>query len=158
MKTTLLLLICAGSLFAQTPRGTYVYEKTTSLSSSAEKVTLHLPSNSIRTAQPVAVTVYCTADVVATLSRDGTAPTATAGTAIKLNATNSSGAIPTASAVPYYSSNVGTSTTIKTYNIPGGVEYPISLGDKSLRPGENISLGTDSITGSCSIFFLWREN
>jgi len=151
MKLALLLLFSTIA-FAQSSKGTFGYEKETSLSGAAETVTLHLPTGSTRTAKLVGATVYCSVVCTATLKRDGTAPTTTAGTAVKLNTASDA-----ASVVPYHTSNVGTSTAIKIYNIAAGEEKVIDLSDKGLLAAENVTLVTSSITGTARIYFQWRE-
>jgi len=147
----ILLLLLSITAYAQNTKGTYAYEKETSLSTAAETVSLHLPAGS-RTAKFVGATAYCSVTCTVTLKRDGTAPTTTAATAVKLNTTSSG-----ASVVPYYSSNVGTSTTVKTYTLSAGEEKVIDLADKGLLGGENVTLVTSSITGTARLYFQWRE-
>lgn len=152
MKLWIALLVAALAI-AQGPRGNYTYQKSTSLSGAAETVTIHLPSSAgSRTVKFVGASVYCSVACTATLARDGTAPTTTAGTVVKLNSTDS-----TASAVPYHTSNVGAGTTIKTYTIPAASEIPIEFDLKGLKLGENVTLSTNSITGDVRIFFQWQE-
>lgn len=151
MKALLLILAAVGA-FGQSARGTYAYEKETSLSSAAEKVTIQIASGSNRTARMVAATGYCSVACTLTLVRDGTAATGTAGTVIKLN----SGA-PSSGVSVYHTSNVGSGTTIKTYTLSAGQEIIIDLGDKGLIAGENVTLQTSTITGTARIYFQWRE-
>lgn len=143
-----LALAIAGALLAQSPRGEYSYERTTS--GSSEKVTLHLATGSERTARGVAATIYCASAATAALSRDGAAPTTTAATAVKLNSD-----APTAAVVPYHTSNAGAGTSIKNYNIAAGQEYLIDLTAMGLLAGGNISL-TPNLSG-CRVYFQWRE-
>lgn len=152
MKIITLVLIFSASVYAQSVRGQYAYEKETSLTSAAETVTIHLATGSSRTARMVGATAYCSVACTVTLKRDGTAPTATAATATKLNTTTAAAGV-----VPYYSSDVGTSTTLKTYTLSAGEEKVIDLSDKGLLPGENLTLVTSSITGTARLFFQWRE-
>lgn len=148
-----MILLLALSLLAQGPRGNYTYQKSTSLSSAAETVTIHLPSSAgSRTVKFVGISIYCSVACTATLARDGTAPTTTAGTVVKLNSTDA-----TASAVPYHTSNVGAGTTIKTYTVPAASEIPIEFDLKGLKLGENVTLSTNSISGDVRIFFQWQE-
>lgn len=155
MRIAICAILCAVSLFAQTPRGVYTHERTTT--GSSEKVTLHLPAaSSDRTARLVAVSVYCVTACTAALTRDGTAPTATAATATKLNASSTTSTIvPAAAVIPYNASNVGAGTTIKNYNIAATEEKVIELEDKGLIPGENITI-TPSLSGA-RVFWMWRE-
>lgn len=139
-------------LSAQATRGVFTYEKTTSLSGAAETVTIHLASNSNRTAKMLAATVYCSVACTATLSRDGTAPTGTAGTVVQLNSTSESSGVQI-----YHTSDVGAGTTIKTYTLAAGEEKVIDLYEKGITAGKNLTLATNSITGTARIFFQWRE-
>lgn len=147
---TLLAVLLAVSATAQT-RGTFSYEKETSLSGAAETVTIHLPLASSRTVQFVGATVYCSVACTFTLTRDGTAPTNTAGTAVAVNSGGSAGA------VPYHTSNVGAGTQIKKYNVAAGEEKSIDLQDKGLTAGGNLTITTSSITGTARVYFQWRE-
>lgn len=152
MKRVLLVILTVSLLLAQ-GRGVYTYEKATTLSAAAEVVTVHLASGSQRTVQFIAATVYCSVACTATMERNGTAPTATVGAV----STDWGGGSIAASAVPYYSSNVGSPTVGKTYNIAAGEEKPIDMVNVGLRAGQNITLRTSSITGNARIFFEWRE-
>ena len=151
MKHLIALICCACSLFGQAAKGTYTYEKETSLSGAAETVTIHLPAGN-RTVRFVGATVYCSVACTVTLSRDGPAPTTTAGTATRLNITNSG-----ATAVPYHTSNVGATAPLKNYNLAATEEKIIDLVDKGLIPGENLTLATSAITGTARIYFQWKE-
>lgn len=141
----LLLLPCSfGS-------GVYTYEKSTTLSSAAETVTIHLPTGSNGTVKFLGASVYSSVATSFTLERDGSAPTATAVTPAEMNG----GA--TGEARAYHTSNVGSSTTIKTYNVFAADEKRIDLPEKGLTAGQNLTIRTASMTGSVRIFIQWME-
>jgi hypothetical protein len=151
MRVVFILAAAAVQLLAQSSRGTFAYEKETALTAASEKVTLAMPTGG-RTAKLIGATVYCSAAATFTLSRDGTAPTGTLATAVKLNTTSAS-----ASARVYHTSDAGAGTTIKTYTCAAGSEIGIDLPDKGLLASENISIASNSITGTVRIYFQWRE-
>jgi hypothetical protein len=144
-------LLSAVAAFGQY-RGVYGYQKVSALTAAAETVTIFLP-----TTQPgrqvlfVGATVYCSVACTFTVERDGTTPTATAGTAVELNGGMA------ATAIPYHTSNVSTTTTIKNYDVTPTQELSIDLLDKSLVPGKSLTIRTNAITGTVRIYIHWRE-
>ncbi len=150
MRTALLFLAFAATLLSQDSQ-TYTYEKETSLSGAAETVTVHLPSTANKTAQFVGAEVYCSVACTAELLRDGSAPTTTAATVVPLNGS------PNPAATVFHTSNVGAGTHIKYYTIAAGGKEVIDLSDKGLTVGKNLTLKTNSITGTARIYIQWRE-
>ena len=148
MVRLIVLLLLAGIASAQS---VYTYEKATAATTS-EKVTIHLPADSVSSIRFVGATAYCSAGGTATLTRDGTAPTTTLATVVKLN--NNAA---TSAARAYHASNVGSGTHIKTYNLAAGFEQAIELPDKSLLPGENLTIATSCTSGDNRIYFQWRQ-
>lgn len=146
----ILLLLFAPLAFGQDVN-TYTYEKETSLSGAAETVTVHLPSTANKTVQFVGAEVHCSVACTVELKRDGTAPTTTAATVVPLNGS------PHPAATVFHTSNVGSSTHIKYYTVAAGSSASIDLTDKGLTVGKNLTLGTNSITGTARIYFQWRE-
>lgn len=145
-------VVSQGRLLAQ-GRGVFSYEKATTLSGTAEVVTIHLAAGSQRTVTFIAASVYCSVACTATIERNGVAPTATVGAP----SGDWAGGSIVASAVPYYSSNVGSPTVGKTYSIDAGQERAINMTNVGLRAGQNITIRTSSITGNVRIFLEWRE-
>lgn len=150
MKRLATLFLLVGLAPAQIWQN-YTYEKSTSLSSAAETVTIHLPTGSDKTVKFVGASVYCSVACTFTLERDGTAPTTTIATPPELNGGTSG------SARAYHTSNVGSSTVIKNYTVAAGTEFGILLSEKGLTAGTNLTIRTSSITGTARIFFQWRE-
>ena len=153
MKTLILFLAAASMAFGQ---HVYTYEKETSLSGAAETVTVQLPTGSNKTVQLIGAEVYCSVACTPELLRDGTAATTTAGTVVPLNVHTTT---PAAAATVFHTSNVGSGggTHIRYYTVPAGTTVSIDLSDKGLTPGKNITLKTNSITGTARIYFQWRE-
>lgn len=141
----LFALMIASPMFGQA----WIYETTTT------KATVAAPSNTSNTITfnclGCGASVYCSSASTATLSRDGTAPTATEGTPITLNGSDST--VSAADIRVYTASNVGAGTTLKTYTIAAGEEKNIDLTQFGLTKGKNVSIGTDN---SCRITFLGR--
>lgn len=148
MRILVALAFCA--VLGAQQRGVYTHARTTA--GTSEKVTLHLPTaSSNRTVRLVGVMVYCATACTAPLSRDGTAPTVTAATATKLNASAATPAV-----VPYNASDVGSGTAIKTYRISAGQDLVIDLSQKTMLPGNNITIAP-SISGA-EVLWMWGEN
>lgn len=133
--------------------GVYTYEKETSLSSGQEKVTIHLPSSAGGTVTFIGATIRSSVAGKFEMLRDGTAPTATAVTPTELNG-GASG-----EARAYYSSNVGSGTHVKYYDLLASIETGIDLPYKNLTPGKNLTIQSPaSFTGEVRIFIQWRES
>jgi hypothetical protein len=96
--------------------------------------------------------VSCSAAQTATLSWNGTAATATAGTAKLIPPT-----VKPPNATIWTASNVGTGTVAATYPIAAGGSQNIDLSKYSMGAngtGNNITVST---TGNCTISFMWQE-
>jgi len=77
MRRLLIGLVFAGVLLAQ--RGTYTVERKSSLSSTAEVITVQLETSATTvTVQMAEASVYCSAQCEVTLERSGTLATTTA--------------------------------------------------------------------------------
>ena len=150
MKYLILMLAFVGSAFAADEKDHYVATATTTA------LTLQQPAGNIGRqitfpTDPVAgATVSCAAAQTATISWNGTAASATAGTEVKLpGTTNSSGM------TVWTASNVGSGTTGPAYPISAGVPVSIWLGwfrFGSTGSSTNITITT---TGSCTISFFY---
>lgn len=152
MLRAILLVLMAIPALAQ---GTYWVEVETSLSGAAEAVTVHRPStNGSRNVSFADASVYCSAACTFTVERDGTAPTATTVATVKTNSTQVASSA-TAWKAP---NNVGTAnrTLAKNY-VSAGNTLAIGLEDNELRPGDNLTIRTSSITGTAKITIRWRE-
>ena len=145
MKKLILLVLAALSLHAQ-EFSEYIY------SSSTTAVTIQRPAAANKAMYFHQAWMYCASAQTATLKWNGTAATATAGTAARLPGTTFQ-----ASAVPYTASDVGAGTTGATYVIPAGLTYAIDLSPFVLgATGANTNLSI-STTGTCTITFTWGE-
>lgn len=151
MRAAIVAILCAVSLLAQSSQGVYTYERSASLSGAASVVTIHLPTTANRTVRFLGASVYCSVVCTFTLERDGTAPTTTAVTPAEMNGGTAG------EATAYHTSNVGTSTVIKSYNVAAAEEKVIELDSKGLKLGKNLTIRTNSITGTARIFIQWQE-
>lgn len=142
------LLACS----ALRARGFYSYEKSTTLSGASEAVTIQMPANSSDTAAMQTATIYSSVAATFTLERNGSLATTTQATPSEINGGS------TGDGRAYYSSNVGSGTTIKTYTLSAGQELPIDLLGVGLKPGQNVTIRSASMTGSIRIYFQWRES
>lgn len=155
----LALFALAASAIAQTPTDRmFVYAKTTTLSASAEVVTVQRNTNSgNRTIQFIYAYLYSAGACTITLERGGTAATTTAGVAVPLNPLSPN--VQTAIAVPYNTSNVGTGTVQNVYQFTAGSDKSISLVDYIMPSGilDNLTFRTSSCTGVVQIQVKWQE-
>jgi len=149
-RTLFCLLLLAAPAWSQA----FIATKQTSLSGAAEVVTVQQPVSGARTVSFIGAYVDCSVACNITLERDGTAATATALTVVALN----SG---TPAATAWSSSDVGTGTVLARYKIPATGGLPINLAMKSMsgaNTAKNLTLRTDSITGTVTITVVWTEN
>jgi hypothetical protein len=138
--------------------GPYIAYHESSLSSSSDKVTVQQIVNGYRDLQPLTASMWCSVAATFTLSRTGTAASATSLTAIPLNTWSPS----SPSATSWSASNVGTGTVIRKYDFAAGApEIVIDLADflilRNAGTTGNISIGTNSVTGTCRINIVWKE-
>ena len=153
-----LLLILALPIPAADVTGNYVLYQEASLSTAVQKLTLQQISSGTRDIILDHATVWCSADATFTISKSGTAATATSATPTKLNSWQDA-----ATAIGYTSSDVGSGTTIKKVafkqNAP---EFTIDLAHmripKNAGTTGNITLNTDSITATCRIAIYFSES
>jgi hypothetical protein len=152
MNRLLLLALLALPLVAQ--ERAYVVWREATLSSSAEAVTIQQPANPTRLVRFSAVTAFCSAACTITLERGGTAATSTALTSNALSADTSA-----ATALAFHTSNSSGATVLSKFDIAAGGSLTLDL--KRLRlptsPSANVTLRTNSLTGSVRIGFTWQE-
>lgn len=133
----------------------YVYYDASGLSAADATLTLQQPSSGSRWVFLEHLQVYCSVACVLTISRDGTAATATAATEVSLNGGE------TATATAFTASDVGSGTTINTLSISAGSTVAIDLERLNLEPNNstanNITFDTDDITGDVTMYLRWRE-
>ena len=146
----LLLLIAAVASFAQPiPQDHYI------ASAATTKLTIQQPATNARQitfgdATNIGVSVYCATASTATVSWNGAAATATAGTEIKLPGTFQPSGV-----TVWTASNVGGGTSGPVYNVAAGGTFPISLtwfrfGTQGTST--NITIATSN---SCTITFAY---
>jgi hypothetical protein len=134
----------------------YTATKTTSLNAGPEVITVQAPTTAAgmtKNIQLVGASITCSVACTATLERDGTAATGTtlASTALLKSS-------PAATTTAWSSSNVGTGTVLSNYSIAAGATLPVDLSSKWLASaGENVTIRTNSITGTVYITFMWIE-
>ena len=152
MRTFLALFVFCGLAAAQPanqPLDHYIATATTTA------LTVQQPAHNARQitfgdAQNAGAWIYCAAAQTATLSWNGTAATATAGTEANLPGTQQ----PSGMTI-WTGSNAGSGTTGPTYVVPAGGTFSISLswfhfGTQGTT--ENLTIST---TGSCTITFAY---
>ena len=133
----------------------YTASRETTLSGAAETVTIQQPAtNSGQHFFIDGAAVYCSVDCVVTVERNGTAATSTAFTPTPLNP-----GVIAAKAQAFHTSNVGAGTLIGKYRVPAGSEKVIQLRGLRLRANyrDNLTVKTDSITGTVRILVKWAE-
>ena len=132
---------------------TYCYYREVTLAGTAEKLTIQHTTGNLRQMGMIAADVYCSAACVVTLSRSGTAATATAATPTKLlpNGTASSLTV-------YTASNAGAGTTIRTVLVPAATYFKIDPSEMRIVDNlDNVSISIAAITGDVKIFAMWKE-
>ncbi len=158
MKNLLLLAFFLPVLFAQDNRpdtqSLYVTTRESSLSSTAEKITVQQPTSNAKIVIFKYAKVYCSVACVATLSVNGTAASTTALTPTPLNQS------PAAKALGFRSSNAGSGTTLDSYRVGAGQELGIDLSSLWMDAdgtAYNLSIGTDSMSGTARITIAHLE-
>lgn len=133
----------------------YMASHTASLSSAVDAVTVQQPASGARQVKFSGALVRCSVACTITLSQNGTKASTTALAVTPLNLS------PTPASVAFSASNVGSGTTIYTYNIASGdtSDHWIVLEGFTLAPGQNsnLTLKTSSITGDTSIAIYFFE-
>lgn len=119
------------------------------------KCSVSLPSNSTRRVRMLSAVVVCpTASCSYTISRDGSTPTATAGTITKNRSVS-----PTPDAKWWTASDSTGGTGLPgAITVPSATALPIDVSDIEVLPGENVSVSLAS-TGSqaLQVFAKWEE-
>lgn len=158
------LIFCSIGVSQQTGRtinpqtdARFTVTKTTTLSAAAEVVTVQNTTSSTKNVLFQGGSVYCSVLCTVTLEVNGTAASTTTLAPANINpgAPNAQ----TTKTSAYSSSNVGSGTTIATYQIGAGGTVPIDLSGMFLPSGvaSNLTLRTNSITGTVTLILLWIE-
>lgn len=134
----------------------YVALKTTTLSATAETVTVQQPASGAKDVYFVDALVHSSVAATLTIERDGTAATTTTLTPVKTNSW-----IPTATATAFHTSNAGSGTAVSNaIDIPANTNVTIDLSSFNLLgagTAKNLTLKTNSITGTVKIRIKWEE-
>lgn len=149
----LIPLILASIAHAQP--AIYSYSKSTVLAGAGEKITLQQPASLAKRVKVRAVSVYCSVACTVTLSRDGTAATTTAGTAVAVSADYG-----TAATTVFHTSNVGAGTTLGTSAVPAGSTVTYDTFGWELNTAStarNYSVAVGSLTGTVILTMTWSE-
>ncbi len=159
MKKLFLTMLIAGVCLAQAPRrhNTLTVPYTDSPSASASVLTLQQPATNSRKVQVLWAHINCSVACVVELERNGTAATSTAATEI---GTTDITVTPATNA--FTDSDVGNGTTIDTFTIAAETTIAVDLtvyniwliGDGT---DKNLTLRSDSITGTVRMTIGWRE-
>lgn len=157
-KLLILSLLCVGVVGAQNAKRNnrvFVRDSDAALSSAALDVTVQQPASGSKWVFFEVAEVYCSVACVVTISRDGTAASATAATEVSVNG----GYTPAATA--FIDSDAGAGTTLNVINVSAGSTITVDLDGLFLEPNDtttnNLTVQTDAISGSASIFIRWRE-
>ena len=156
----LCLALCAASVANAAPKRLnnkfYVFDNCASLTAAACAVTIQQPASGSQWVDFDYAEIFCSVACVVTISRDGTAATATAATENSLN-----GGV-TATAVGFIDSDVGAGTTIRTVNIAAGATRTVDLTGLVLENDDtttnNLTLQTNAITGDATVYTQWAES
>lgn len=155
MKLLLAVLMCAV-LTGQQFDARYTIVKTTALVATAEKLTVQQPASGAKRLRFTSASVFCSAACTATMSRDGTAATATALTPVAL-----SGHYAASTASGFHTSDAGAGTVISVaYSIGAGALQVFDLEGIELAgngTARNFSIETNAITGTVRIQIVWKE-
>lgn len=110
------------------------------------------PVSTVGGSPPAGASIYCSVPCVATIKRNSTAATATAGTVTGVNPTT-----PPAVIKIYADSNASGGVTLAVIPIPAGSPYPIDMSAVLLGKGNentNITISVASLTGTVNISFF----
>lgn len=134
----------------------YVAQKTTTLSSAAEVITVQQPAASSRILDFKSAYVDCSVTCTVTLERNGSPASSTALTILNVNPGES-----TAVSTGWSSSNVGTGTVINVISIGAGGSQVFDLSGiyitNNNNTGSNFTVRTSSISGTVHITIKYTE-
>lgn len=155
MKLIAALLLTAVASYAQM----FTVHKATSLSGSAEVITIQQPTSGSRILRGEFASIYSSADCEVQLEHSGTAATATTLTINKVDPRSRSSAF-----VAFSGSNVGAGTVFAHQIVKGGSTFVFDLSRMILRGDfdatnnlANFTLRTDSCTATVIVNIGMRE-
>jgi len=132
-----------------------VFDDCASLSAAACDVTVQQPASGSKWVVFHYFEVYCSVACEVTVSRDGTAATATAATEVNFNG----GVTPTVTA--FIDSDAGAGTTLWTFQVAAGETVGRSLSGFFLEDDDstanNLTVQTDAITGDAKVLIAGQE-
>ncbi len=165
MKTLLFLIALSLPAFAQSQVNYVASTGNVSLSGAATAATLQqpatnslpvsFPSSTTGGAPPVGASVYCSVACVATVSRNGTAATTTAGSVVNVNPVESPAVV-----TFWTASNSTPGQTLAVFNVNAGATLAIDLSALKLGAGGtavNLTISIAAITGTANITFFPME-
>lgn len=153
-----LFLLAIASAQPNLPR--YQALKTTALTAAAESVTVQQVASGIASGKKTVnferAWVYCSVACSFTISLNGTAATTTT------LAISPVGVQPTTTVTAFSASNVGAGTyTSNAYQVPAGGTFLVDASNLLLTKGggtaQNLTVTTNSITGTAEITIQWTE-
>lgn len=156
LRSIALLLLFALAAFGQvTAPERWTYVSMCEATGTSLKCSVSLPSNSTRRIRLLAAVVVCaTASCTYAVTRDGTTPTATAGTIAKNRSVS-----PTPEGKWWTASNSSGGTSLPgAVIIPSATALPLDVSDIELLPGQNASIAMASAgSQQLQIFCKWEE-
>ncbi len=154
-RLILLSLIFSSAALAQIG---YVAQKSTSLTSAAEVITVQQPSSGSKLVEFKSAQVDCSVACSVTVERDGVGNPATSTTLVPRNINPNE---TTAKATAWSSSNVGVGSVLNIATLAAGSFVVFDLNGIYLpvsnNPGNNFTIRTSAITGSVNITIKWTE-
>lgn len=152
MKKLFLLGLFGVSCFGQI----YTVRKNTSLTATAEIVTIQQPATGARYVTFISAYFDCSVACSFTLERNGTAASSTTLAVNNINPGET-----TVATTAWSASNVGTGTVLASYNCTAACSVSIDLTGVVFQQvngtGTNLTLRSSSITGTVNIIFKYSE-
>ena len=155
LKLVAALLALSLCALAQNQAPTYIAFKVTTLSTTAETVTVQQPATGAKRVLLKSASIYCEEACVVTFKRSGTAATTTALAVIPQSVS-----FPAATATAFSASNVGSGTTLYQHSIGATSTEVFDLEGIELSgrsTASNFSVSTNTISGEVRIQIVWRE-
>lgn len=154
-KKLSLLLSFIVILNSQNLNPKYVVYKETTLSSTAEVITIQQPASGAKIVNFTDAFIYCSVACNPQVEINGSGATTTALAVIAEGS-----ALPASPTTAFSASNVGGGTIVGKFSITAGNTYPIDLIGVQLQgnsTAKNITIRTDAISGTVRIQFRWIE-
>lgn len=153
----ILLAILSGWIATPQPRivNTYSFVCDTTPSGASAACTVQQPASGAKTIQFIDAFVYTVTATDITVARDGTAATATAGTANKLNSTTAAATVSV-----YTASNVGAGTTLSTVPLAAAGSTVLDLEEIQMignGTAKNLTIKTGTTSARVVVVIRWRE-